>query len=326
MAGYELLIQNRAGKTRDYGNNTKSVEFTTNRTGSPGKLTATMVVDGNFLNEEGNPIKFSVGGTPVFSGFIFKISRQRDGVIDITAYDQLRYLKTNESYLFVGKKLGDIITQIANDFQLQLGTIEDTGYAIPYLLKEDKSCLDIISYANQLTTVNTNKIFVFFDDNGRLSLREVGNMLTNVVIGNGSLVTSYEFTIDIDKETYNRIKLVRPNESTGRTDVYIFQDSDTIANWGTLQLYQQVDEELNEAQITQQAQTMLDYYNRPLRTLSASGIGVLGLRAGAMAMVNITDISKVSPSGFMLIDKIVHNFQSDNHTMDVTFRTFVGVQ
>lgn len=323
MAGYELLIQNRAGTTRDYGSCATEINYTTNRTGSPGKLTGTLIVDGSFNVEMGNAVRFSVSGQAIFAGFIFKYVQQRDGVIDFVAYDQLRYLKTNESYLFVGKKLGEIITQIANDFQLSVGIVEDTGYAIPYLLQEDKGCLDIISYALQLTTINTNKIYVFFDDAGKLSLRLAGNMLTDIVIGSGSLLTEYSFSVDIDKESYNRIKLVRPNQETGRTDVYIYQDSSTINNWGTLQLYQQVDEEFNEAQITQQGEMMLDYYNRELKTLQVSGIGVLGLRAGSMCMININEVGKTSLSSFMLIDKISHNFTQNDHTMDLEIRTII---
>ena len=46
-------------------------------------------------------------------------------------------------------------------------------------------------------------------------------------------------------DTYNRIKLVRKNEKSGRTDVYIHEDTETIRKWGLLQYYAEVDENLN---------------------------------------------------------------------------------
>ncbi|MFQ7553492.1 MAG: hypothetical protein ACLRMZ_28425 [Blautia marasmi] len=66
-------------------------------------------------------------------------------------------MKANASYSFVGKKLGEIIQQIAADMQLSVGTLEDTGYVIPTLTKEDTECFDIIDYGLVLTQNNTGK-------------------------------------------------------------------------------------------------------------------------------------------------------------------------
>lgn len=151
-----------------------------------------------------------------------------------------------ESYAFIGKTLGEIIQQIATDMQLQTGTLENTGYVIPMLTKEDTQCLDIIDYALGLTQYNTGKTYSLFDDFGKISLREAGSMLSAEIIGNRSLLTDYTFKSDIDSDTYNQIKLVRPNKETGQGDVYIFNDSSTISKWGLLQKYEKVDENLNE--------------------------------------------------------------------------------
>ncbi|MDR0905756.1 MAG: hypothetical protein LBN00_06240 [Oscillospiraceae bacterium] len=320
---YALLIQNRAGVTVDYAEVTDSVEFTTNRTGSPGKLSFTIhkpkEVYGGF--NEGDPVRFSVDGTNIFFGFIFRKEKDRWGHIAITCYDQLRYLKSNESYCFVGLTAGEIIKKIAGDFQLNVGSIDDTGFAIPYFVKEDKSCLDIISEAVQLTTMNTGKIFVFYDDAGKLALKESKNLLIDSVLGDKSLVTDYTYTTDIDKETYSKIKLVRPNKETGKADVYIVEDSAAIKKWGILQLYETVDENMNAAQITEQAKTMLSYYNRTLRTLSLPGcLGVVGLRAGAMVAMNIPNLGDISLTSFVLLEKVNHKFKNDMHTMDIEIR------
>lgn len=318
---YELLIQNGQGKVFEISELTDSVEYSTNRTGSPGKLSFSLHKAGDLSFNEGNSVRFSVDGQLVFFGYIFSKSKNRWDIIEVTCYDQLRYLKANESYAFVGKTVGQIIAQIASQFNLKTGTLEDTGYAIPSLIRENKSCLDTINYALELTTLNTGKIFVFYDDGGKLSLRLAENLMTTTVIGDKSLLTEYDYKTDIDSDTFNQVKLVRPNKQTGKADTYIFKDSDTISQWGLLQKYDSVDEEMNEAQIVQKAKTMLKYYNRVLRTLTIQCLGVLGIRAGSMVMINIPDLGDISLSKFVLLDRVSHTFENDVHTMEIETRT-----
>lgn len=318
---YQLLIESRAvGVVKNYASIATSVAFTTQRTGTPGKLTI-KIVRGDFVDfAEGDPVRFNVDGTDVFYGFVFTKTLTRFGEMTIIAYDQLRYLKAKESYAFEAEEVGGIISKIAADFQLKLGTLEATGYPLPYYIKENKTCLDIISEAVMLTTYGTSRVYVFFDDAGGLSIRLAENLMSATVIGDGSLLTEYSYRSDIDADTYNRIKLVRPNEETGRTDVYLFQDSDTIARWGTLQYYTQIDEEMNTAQITAKGNTMLAYYNRVLKTLTIESIGVIGLRAGSMILINIPEIGAISTNQFVLLDSVTHTFEQNTHTMKLQTR------
>ena len=73
-------------------------------------------------------------------------------------------------------------------------------------------------------------------------------MVAQGVVGDGSLLLDYTYKTDIDEHTYNSVKLVRPNEATGRGEVFQAVDSANIARWGLLQHYQSVDEALNDAQ------------------------------------------------------------------------------
>lgn len=322
---YQLLLQNKqSGITKDYATLCTRAEYTTNRTGAPGKFTFNIIGGETAHFVEGDPIQFTAAGVKVFAGYVFSKSQNRWGEMDVTAYDQLRYLRANASYGFTAATIPQIISQIANDFQLSVGTLQNPGYTIPYLLKENKTCLDIISYANQLAIKNTGKVYIFYDDFGALTYKEASTMMVPQVVGSKSLLTDFSYKTDIDTETYNRIKLVRPNEETGLTDTYVYQDSDSITAWGLLQYYEQVDEELNEAQISEQGLTMLAYYNRVLRTLSVESIGVLGLRAGSMIMVKIPNLSDLSISQFVLTDKVVHMFTNEDHTMKIETRTLIA--
>lgn len=264
---------------------------------------------------EGDVVRVSVDGVLVFYGWIFTKSKDRWGVISVTCYDRLRYLKASASYAFYGQTAGDIIKQIAADFQLEVSEIEDTGYKIPSLIEEEQTCLDIIAEAIQQTLLNTGKIYVFFDDGKGLCLKEAGNMKSDVVLGDKSLVTDYTYKTDIDEQTYNSVKLARPNESTGKADIYIAQDSNHIKEWGLLQLYQKVDEEMNAAQIKARAITTLNYYNQRMRTLSVESLGVLGLRAGMVAFMDIPGLGDINLKQYVLLEKVTHTFSNDTHTM-----------
>lgn len=317
----QLIIESRAaGVVKNYAEVATQVVITTQRTGSPGKMTIKLVNALIVDFKPGDPVRFTVDGTLMFVGFIFVTSVNRWGEMTITTYDQIRYLKAKESYLFEAEEVSGIITKIAGDLQLKVGALESTGYPIPYYVKENKSCIDIISEAVQLTTHGTSKVYVFYDNNGALSLSLAENLKSATVIGSGSLLTDYDYKQDIDSDTFNKIKLVRPNEETGKTEVYLFQDSDTIAQWGTLQYYEQVDEEMNEAQINQKGATMLAYYNRVLKTLTIESIGVIGIRAGSMLALNIPAVGAVSTNQFVLLDSVTHTFEQNHHTMKLQTR------
>ena len=180
----ELLIANKtSGKIWECSNSVSTVSWETERTGSPGKLTFTIIKSGDLSFTEGDVVRFSVDGQLQFYGWVFTKSKNRWGEIDVTCYDRLRYLKANASYAFYGQTAGQIIQQIAADLQVDVGDIADTGYQIPSVVEEDQSCLDIIESAVQQTLLNTGNIYVFYDDGNGLALQQPSSMISNVLIG-----------------------------------------------------------------------------------------------------------------------------------------------
>lgn len=300
----------------------KEVEITTCRMDSPGKMTFTCLESGSIVIPEGSLVEFSVDGQKMFKGYVFIIERNRDGETSYTAYDQLRYLKANASYVFENMSLSQIIQRIAADFGLLVGSLVDTGYVFPCLIKEDVGCLDIIFEALAQTVIQTGKIFLFYDNAGLLTLVEAKDLFVRTLIGDGSLVTDYTYKRDIDSDTYNRVKLVKKNEQSGRTDAYIHEDSGTIKKWGVLQYYSQVDENMNEAQIDEMCKMYLQYYNRVLQTITLEALGVSEIRAGSIVPVRIGAIGELSVSRLLLAEKVTHNFEADAHTMSIEIKSF----
>lgn len=311
------------GKMIDYSGVMVSAEWTTQRYDAPGKLDFSGIEDTGIAIPEGSAVTFKDNGTTVFCGYVFTATRDRYGNVSYTAYDQLRYLKANASYSWENVTLEKIITDIAADFSLKVGTLAATGYTFPTLIKENESCLDIIFDALSHTIHETGKIFVFYDNAGALTLAEASTLQQTGVIGDGSMMTDYEYKRDIDSETYNRVKLVKPNKETGRTDVYLYEDTDTIKKWGLLQYYDKVENNLNAAQIEQLGQAYLKYYNRVLQSLTVDAIGVTGIRAGMIIPVLIRDIETLSLNRVLLVERATHSYEgSDYHTMSLEVKSF----
>lgn len=311
----ELIIANKtSGKMWNVASCVPSASWTTNRTGSPGVFKFTLLKAGDVSFTEGDTVRFSIDGEMQFFGWVFTKIKNRFNEIEVTCYDRLRYLKANASYAFYSQTAADIIKQIAEDFELTTGALEDTGYAIPSLIEQDQSCIDIIETALQKTLLNTGKIFVFYDDGDGLALKEAGNMKSDYMIGDRSYLTDYSYKTDIDEQTYNRVKLARPNDQTGRADVFVAEDSSTIKKWGLLQLYQTVDGDVNDAQVKSQAEATLKAYNRRYRSLSVSSLGVPGLRAGMMLLMNVPGLGDINLNQYVLLDRVSHTWEKDQET------------
>ena len=248
---------------------------------------------------------------------MFTKSKDRWGVIDVTCYDRIRYLKATQPYAFYNQTATEIIQQIAADLQLDVSSIADTGYALPsYISSGSGTCLDIIQEVLDQTLLNTGTIYVLYDDGNGIALQRPQDMVSDVVIGDKSLLTDYTYKTDIDSQTYNSVKLARPNEETGKADTVVAEDSANIGQWGLLQLYQEVDGAVNTAQMTAQAQATLSFYNRRLRTLKVSSLGVLGLRAGNMVRMKVDGLGDIDLNQLVLLEKVTHTWEQNIHTME----------
>lgn len=92
----------------------------------------------------------------------------------------------------------------------------------------------MICEALDRTLIYGGKNYIFYDDFGKLVLRDVEDMPYGFVIGDNSLLTDYSYTRSIDDQTYNKIKLYRDNKDTGKRETFVHQDSGSIRQWGLL--------------------------------------------------------------------------------------------
>ena len=57
------------------------------------------------------------------------------------------------------------------------------------------------------------------------------------------------YTVSIDDDTYNFVKVAKDDKKAGVRDVYIAEDSANISRWGKLMIYDKVTAGLNAAQL-----------------------------------------------------------------------------
>lgn len=270
---------------------------------------------------EGMPVRFYVKDKPVFFGFIFTKKRTKDRFVTITAYDQLRYLKNKDTYIYENKTASELLQMIASDFELQTGDIEDTAFKIPSRVEENSTLFDMIENAIDLTLQNTKEMFVLYDDFGRLALKNISSMF--VKKDGGYLLIdeesgeNYEYSSSIDSDTYNKIKLTYDNEDAGKREVYIAQDGSNINSWGVLQYFDTLKEGENGQA---KANALLKLYNAKTRKLRITkAFGDCNARAGSMIAVRL-DLGDMTVNNFMLVEKAVHTFNLDEHFMDLTLK------
>lgn len=302
----------------------ESVSIEWERQGQPGKLTADIVKTPGLSFQEGDPCRFSVDGTPIFYGFVFEKARKgsMDQVITITVYDQLYYLKNKDTYVYSNKTAAAVIRMIAEDFQLNVGALADTGYTIASRVEDNKTLFDIIQTALDETLKATSQMYVLYDDVGKLTLKNIGDMKLGLLVDNET-AGDFDYKTSIASQTYDKVKLSYENKDTGKREIFIAQDGSSINQWGVLQYYEKIDSTANAKAM---AGALLSLYNTKTRTLKLKDVlGDVRVRAGTMLVVML-GLGDMNLSSYLMVEQVKHTFSNEQHVMDLNMRggTFVA--
>jgi len=308
----DVLINN--GKKKFFVPVEDGMQIVWERQGTPGKLTFSAMFDKKYKIEEGNAVMVWVDETKFFYGFIFKHSMSKDGMVKYTAYDQLRYLKNKDNVIYVKKRADQVIRQIAKKFNLQTGSLANTGYVIPKRLDDNVALFDAIQNALDATTMMKGTVFVLYDKVGKLTLTNISKMKVNQCLVDEETGQDFSYEVSIDDETYNQIKLMYENKKTGKYDVYIAKNSKKINKWGVLQYTEKIDDpDLGKIK----SKALLKIYSKAKKSLSVSGIiGNKKVRAGSLVPVMLK-VHELKVSNYMLVEKVTHTFRNHEWTMDL---------
>lgn len=291
----------------------EGVEIEWERTGSPGKLTFTVLKTEGVDFSEGDPVCFYYDKKPVFMGYVFKKGRDREQRIEVTCYDQIRYLKNKYTYIFENKTASQIISALCNDFNLSTGAMDNTGYVIPAISKENISALDIALDVLEETLLNTGNMFVLYDDFGKINVKNCANMMSTTLIYEQS-AENFDYSSSIDDETYNNIVLYYKGDDN-TIQIFTASSEARIREWGTLRYFEEVD---NPTSAQNKANALLNLYNKKTRELTIDGaFGDVTVRGGTLIPVKL-NLGDISVNNYMLVEKVTHKFNKDHYTMDLT--------
>lgn len=276
---------------------------------------------------EGSAVRMKENGDEIFFGFVFKQQREKGPLITVTAWDQLRYLKNEDTIVYEAQTADQLIRRIAAGYSLNVGVLENTNYVIESRVEEDTSLFEMIQNALDLTLTNTGEMFVLYDDFGKLALKHLSSMAVGsqgaYLMIDEETGENFEYISSIDDNTYNKVKMTYDNEETGLREVYIAQDSGNINKWGVLQYFDTLKKGENGQA---KADALLKLYNKKTRSLKLTNIlGDNRVRAGSMVVVNL-DLGDIKVKNFMLVESCKHIYKENEHWMDLTLRggEFVG--
>jgi len=350
---------------------------------APAKLSFKVFKDKVLNIEEGDLVNFKVNGKLVFVGYIFEKKRSKDNFIEVTAYDQCKYLKSEGYYVFDGKKTAsELIKALAEDLAIKVGDITPTTYKIGYIY-DGKTYQDIIldmlkqtsiyspaipvmkplkkqtdsnftgpngtyyeqndidyltshgykqedalaelaksdKYKKQDEEMKERKpVYIAYDDNGLLVVKELNDMITDVLI-DATQVGDYSYTSSIE-DTFTQILVVREAnvmKDGKKTKEFLRTGSaaakNEIAKWGVLQKVIKPDDK--KTNVIEFAKNKLETLAKKTHTLRLKEcLGHTEIRPGSGIWLNF-NVGDQIINELVYVQAVTHNFNNNKHVMDL---------
>lgn len=174
-------------------------------------VSLTNTIDGrnrriNFQN--GDMVRFYNRGEELFRGRIFSFSISHDGTETFTAYDtNVYFTKSQTTRTFRNRKASGIVRQLASEFGIRIGNIEDTGFVIPKLVAEEEMLYDIIKQALAITEKQTGRKFRLSNRQGLVYLEDQRRQIVRDIIENGVNILSAEYSQSVE-DLRNRLVMI----------------------------------------------------------------------------------------------------------------------
>lgn len=318
----ELLIQDvNDGKVFDITELASNLQWETNIDFQAGKFEFEMVIDEQVKCNFGDIIRFKVDDVGIFYGKLFKKKRTSKEQWKITAYDRMRYLKNTDTIVFEASKSHEIFSKICEISELEYKVVDEGNWTCPEKIEDKKTYFAMIQNALDLTLVHGGMWYIIRDNFGTLEHISLNSLVTDLVIGDDTVATDYDYEGSID-DSYNYVKLTKDNKETKKREVYVVKDSKNVALWGKLQYHEKVDEKMNESQIQEKAELLLKAKNIPKKTFKVPCLGHLGISAGNSVQLDFQSLEQegIPKNSLAVIKKCTHKWNKV-HTMELELRT-----
>lgn len=243
-------------------------------------------------------------------------------------------------------------------------TVMKEGAKHEYHLVGEKGGSNVWGWVDKDKVVSTKPMADFLDtfyyirDNfGILELRETkycgtydddGNRIENhLIIGNESLLTNYNYSVDIDKETFNEflfmynpkdkaadgsktnrqvqgstlvgaIQAGTPISKTGTKLDQTTVGENTIPKWGKLRKIVVVNDISDKDLLAEYMKINVEHFNQPTRSMKLSALGYDGIFAGDTFHLHL---GKLDIDNAVYVLNATHKYDGDLHTMELEVNT-----
>jgi hypothetical protein len=310
-----LYIQKKDGSnaTYDVSQMVQSIEWSGTKYGAARSLKVPLVAKNPkgeliFYPAEGDNVFFYHNKQELFRGTVISKDINKDGIINITAYDVLRYLLENKDTLQIkNEKASDFIKWVCKLFGIPVGDIADTKYVIKYYSFEDKTLYDMFIMALEMTRKQTGVRYYLYVSKGRIQVIKRIQQSQLWVLESGVNILDFTFSSSMENMA-TQVKLVKDNL------IATVSDANMKKIYGTLQHFETISEDLTQAQLQQRARTLLKQLARISKQFGLDTLGIPDVIAGGAVHV-IENTTKTK--GIFYVEEDTHRFEGNLHTMNL---------
>lgn len=296
---YDVVVVNRAVLERE--------EFCAS------KFTFTVLKDDTVSFNQGDAVSVKYNGEGIFYGYVFRKKRDKNGIIEVWCYDQMRYLKNKCMYTRGSMTVGEIVRKIVENNALAGGEFDESSVKLLPVALTGVSMLDVIKKACSDTESLSGEKFIVYDDFGKLNLKNENNLSVELVI-DATQAENFEYEDSIDKDVYNMIELYSDGKDGKAYLLCKTMDKEAMETWGTLALSKRA---TDDDRAKAEGRALLAKYNRVNRSIVITGIkGNKNFVPGSSVWVKM-GMGDLAIDKYVRIKKAVHIFENNRYTVNI---------